>query len=237
MATYEIKFGALGDSRPVPPLTIRTIDPNEPSREVVEHARPHITPVLTEMGRPELADSLFRMNRARTMGQFLYLDLAAGTGAEFLPARIATTPERIQRRRTKGWTSHGAKYVGRGTRWGNPFVVGARYVSRTAFHDAPFPAASDKPLGTTEHPAWSPWPAWREVVAEVRDRQHAVELFRDHTAYNNDVWDPEEIRTELAGRDLMCWCPLVDADGEPVPCHADVLLELANAKPALTPAA
>jgi hypothetical protein len=31
-----------------------------------------------------------------------------------------------------------------------------------------------------------------------------------------------EIRAELAGRDLCCWCPL----GEP--CHADVLLELAN---------
>ena len=27
---------------------------------------------------------------------------------------------------------------------------------------------------------------------------------------------------ELAGRDLACWCPLDQ------PCHADVLLELAN---------
>lgn len=31
-----------------------------------------------------------------------------------------------------------------------------------------------------------------------------------------------DIRTELAGRDLACWC----APGDP--CHADVLLELAN---------
>lgn len=30
------------------------------------------------------------------------------------------------------------------------------------------------------------------------------------------------IRTELRGRDLACWCPL----GQP--CHADVLLEVAN---------
>ena len=29
---------------------------------------------------------------------------------------------------------------------------------------------------------------------------------------------------ELAGRDLACWCPLTS------PCHADVLLELANPK-------
>lgn len=30
-------------------------------------------------------------------------------------------------------------------------------------------------------------------------------------------------RRELRGRDLMCWCPLDQ------PCHADVLLEIANA--------
>lgn len=32
----------------------------------------------------------------------------------------------------------------------------------------------------------------------------------------------DEIRDELAGHDLACWCPLDQ------PCHADVLLELAN---------
>jgi len=35
--------------------------------------------------------------------------------------------------------------------------------------------------------------------------------------------------TELAGHDLVCWCPLEDERGRRVPCHADVLLELANA--------
>ena len=35
--------------------------------------------------------------------------------------------------------------------------------------------------------------------------------------------DPaDRIRNELAGSDLACWCPL----GQP--CHADVLLEIAN---------
>jgi hypothetical protein len=33
----------------------------------------------------------------------------------------------------------------------------------------------------------------------------------------------EDIRRQLAGKNLACWCPL----GQP--CHADVLLELANA--------
>jgi len=33
-------------------------------------------------------------------------------------------PKRIQRKRTKGWTMpEGAKYVGRPTKWGNPFRV------------------------------------------------------------------------------------------------------------------
>ena len=34
--------------------------------------------------------------------------------------------------------------------------------------------------------------------------------------------------SELRGHDLACWCPLVDDDGKPVSCHADLLLELAN---------
>lgn len=38
----------------------------------------------------------------------------------------------------------------------------------------------------------------------------------------------EEVRTQLEGRDLACWCPLEDDEGRRVPCHADTLLELAN---------
>lgn len=34
-------------------------------------------------------------------------------------------PRRIQRKRTKGWRApEGAVYVGRGSEWGNPFVIG-----------------------------------------------------------------------------------------------------------------
>jgi hypothetical protein len=36
------------------------------------------------------------------------------------------------------------------------------------------------------------------------------------------------VRQHLAGKDLACWCPLVDSEGRPVSCHADVLLRLAN---------
>ena len=44
------------------------------------------------------------------------------------------------------------------------------------------------------------------------------------TCYVSDQTPPtiEKIRIELAGKNLACWCPLDQ------PCHADVLLELAN---------
>ncbi|WP_426566396.1 DUF4326 domain-containing protein [Angustibacter sp. McL0619] len=54
----------------------------------------------------------------------------------------------------------------------------------------------------------------REVVVTP---DLAVALYR--LAFTPDT---EEIRTALAGHDLACWCPLNQ------PCHADVLLELAN---------
>lgn len=49
------------------------------------------------------------------------------------------------------------------------------------------------------------------------------------TAFRMWIADPEQaelraaVRTELRGRDLACWCR------PDQPCHADVLLELANA--------
>lgn len=51
---------------------------------------------------------------------------------------------------------------------------------------------------------------------------HVVELFREH-AKAKLIYDRNWL-TELRGRDLACWCPLNK------PCHADVLLEIANAE-------
>ncbi|MGQ4338050.1 DUF4326 domain-containing protein [[Kitasatospora] papulosa] len=199
MARYALEFGALGDTRPVPDLTVQTTDLNVLDRAVVEHARPHITPVLTALGRPELADCLFRMNKDRTMGQFLHLDLARGCGVQFLAVRITTTPERIQRKRTKGWTSpSGAKYVGRPSRWGNPF-----------------PACGD---------------SVEERAAVTGFFGHLINTRSAHPHPEHVVPYPsdDEIRDELRGRDLMCWCPLPEP-GQPDYCHAAVLLKLANA--------
>ncbi len=92
-----------------------------------------------------------------------------------------TTPHRVQRSRAKGWRMpEGAVYVGRPTKWGNPF-------------------------------AGDGGQSWRAA---------AVEAFRldNHRRPASDF-------AELRGRTLVCWCPLNE------PCHADVLLEIANAQP------
>jgi hypothetical protein len=46
------------------------------------------------------------------------------------------TPKRIQRKRTKGWRMpEGAVYVGRPTRWGNPFIVATVLNGGNIFQD------------------------------------------------------------------------------------------------------
>ena len=60
----------------------------------------------------------------------------------------------------------------------------------------------------------------------VGDRAHAVELYRALLTGSPELC--AAARAELAGRDLACWCPLQDAAGNRGPCHADVLLEIAN---------
>lgn len=52
-------------------------------------------------------------------------------------------------------------------------------------------------------------------------RERSIELFRAWLLEQQDL--VEQARRELRGRDLACWCAL------DVPCHADVLLEVANA--------
>ena len=52
------------------------------------------------------------------------------------------------------------------------------------------------------------------------DAETAVLLFE---RANNHPHTHKRIREELRGRNLACWCPLDQ------PCHADVLLRLANA--------
>ena len=128
-------------------------------------------------------------------------------------------PVRIQRRRLKGWRApDGAVYVGRGTRWGNPFTVVSRY-------QAPWRVeALDRELNKRTGGSHL-FSTWEEAAA------FASRLFALHTGplgfCEYDAATLAALRRDLAGRDLMCWCPL-PADGQPDHCHAAVLLQLAN---------
>jgi len=91
--TYHIEFGKVGETYPVPPITLDHTDPNQFARAVAEHAIPYLRPVLTEMGRPELADCFFRRDpKDPTYGDFLWIDLVGDRGAQFCPARITPAP-------------------------------------------------------------------------------------------------------------------------------------------------
>ena len=80
-----------------------------------------------------------------------------------------------------------AVYVGRPSKWGNPFS----HLPGTA----------------------AQW--------QVNSREQAIELYRQWIL--GKVGMVEMIRRELRGKHLVCWCA-------PLPCHANVLLEIANAK-------
>jgi hypothetical protein len=58
------------------------------------------------------------------------------------------------------------------------------------------------------------------TVAECGSSAAAVQRFREHLTDRPELL--AAARIELAGQDLLCWCK----PGEP--CHADVLLEVAN---------
>lgn len=97
-----------------------------------------------------------------------------------------SAPARIQRKRIKGWKMPAnTVYVGRPTKWGNPYAVNGN--SRNMFAAVPADAAMA-----------ARW--FREVAVK----------------FPRDTFKP------LRGKNLACWCDLSS------PCHADVLLELAN---------
>ena len=115
---------------------------------------------------------------------------------------MSDKPIRIQLSRAKGWRMpQNTLKVDRSTRWGNPFTV-----------------ADCREAG------------YRGTDAELSAR--CVEAFRVWLAGSDRDWmgpQSEAAREailarlpELRGRNLACWCK------PGCPCHADVLLEIAN---------
>lgn len=113
------------------------------------------------------------------------------------------TPKRIQLSRRKGWRlPDGAVSVARPTKWGNPFKVNE---CREAGY-----RGTDEQLAARCVEAFRVWlgPLWRNNWDSPESEEARARILRD--------------LPELRGRDLACWCK------PGAPCHADVLIELAN---------
>lgn len=108
-------------------------------------------------------------------------------------------PVRIQRKRTKGYDMQAESrainglecvYVGRGTPYGNPWIVENGLVKFKG-----------------EHQVW---------IEGSGDINTVVKLYREHILRNKiDL-------SKLRFKNMSCFCKLDQ------PCHADVLLEVAN---------
>lgn len=120
------------------------------------------------------------------------------------------TPTRIQRRRTTGWRApDSSTYVGRGSKWGNPYSIERKGQQHTVID-----------------------PTTHGVIYSSQDatdaRRVAVAWYRAWLDHQPELL--AEARQQLARRDLMCWCPL-PAPGQPDHCHAAVLLHLVAGLP------
>jgi hypothetical protein len=116
---------------------------------------------------------------------------------------------RVQLSRRKGWKMpSNTVVVARPSRWGNYYRVG-------------------QPMCRETVRRWGHrLQAFSNLDYSCRDADDAVRRFAGVVGFDEAIWP--KLREELRGKNLACWCPL----GQP--CHADVLLALANA-PALFP--
>lgn len=116
-----------------------------------------------------------------------------------------TQPKRIKLSREKGWRlPSNAVKVDRTTAFGNPYRIG-------------------EPVDMKQVNRWG-WnfsPEGKRVVC--RDAAEAVSRFCHCLHWDEAIHG--YVREKLAGKDLACWC---DLDR---PCHADILLAIANSDP------
>ncbi|UDY36093.1 DUF4326 domain-containing protein [Dermatobacter hominis] len=111
--------------------------------------------------------------------------------------------ERIQLRRAKGWRKPaGALVVARPSKWGNPWKVVELL-----------------------NGGWTVRRSGRNLTGALseRDARALAAALYEEALLNGDLrCSVDFVQELLGGHDLACWCPLDQ------PCHADVLLKLAN---------
>ena len=126
---------------------------------------------------------------------------------------MAEHPIRIQRRRTKGWKMPAnTVYVGRPSKWGNPWTIARARASGLFRPDLLYKVCAEE---------------YRAAISVFPVRQWRIKAWREYggntamlIALASKIGP---VLDELRGKNLCCWCPLDQ------PCHADILLEIANA--------
>lgn len=123
-------------------------------------------------------------------------------------------PIRIQRKRIKGWEKPpNTVYVGRGTKWGNPFkLINNKWYLTWGISE----------FGIGGEPTIEDVLRWYEKLfkngkvrlTEITNVQYYFNEYHKRFKFLD--------LSELKGKNLMCWCKLDS------PCHADILLKLAN---------
>lgn len=125
-------------------------------------------------------------------------------------------PVRIQRKRTKGWRMpENTVYVGRPSKWGNPFIVGQ--ILSDCVYRGERGAFPYQIIQMAEVDGF----ICSEYLEQVLTIQDALKLYKAYILYEWEMsgdYNP----WKLADKNLSCWCALDS------PCHADILLELAN---------
>jgi len=127
------------------------------------------------------------------------------------------SPVRVQRKRTKGWRMpENTVYVGRGSRWGNPFGI---YKGHTIIGPQWFDAMANwgRVVAGDAHAAYITSSRELQPADTLDHFRMLMKVRRRDASERFDTW-----LNPLLGKNLACWCPLDQ------PCHADVLLELAN---------
>lgn len=117
-------------------------------------------------------------------------------------------PERIQRKRVKGWKMpENTVSVTRPGQYGNPFEVGNWYKLGDGKGNLVWMRCHDEDT------------AKKTGYTKMETVEQCIEWYKEYLR----LYPLSENRiNELRGKNLACWCK------PGAPCHADVLLEIAN---------
>lgn len=133
-------------------------------------------------------------------------------------------PQRLQLSRRKGFNLQAASLaanglscviVARPRRWGNPWRIGDQMWCRHKENFRKVETLADAVQAFRQCIDWNP-----DAKTTLRTEEGYLEIWGGYGPHHRNQ---KTARAELRGKNLACWCALG------APCHADVLLELANA--------